>query len=168
MKYIYVVMFLLLLTPAIAIDCLVDYDPFILSLTKPIASCSIEDTQNNTKCLTWLSNPDNSSEEWGVMPPKGFKVRGVGREGYFPVIDGVVTVSFSTERMFHNRSVTGNIWCGSEQYAFNMTPQYADFEEPTELAITLKENSAYAVLAAIFLIFIISLIAFMADFVKGQ
>lgn len=150
--YCLLALLLLLVPGAMAIDCVVNQNPIVLS-KRPTAICTLNDSAN-TGCYTYLSNPANSSEIWGGMPKREL-VTGVGAVDVYPVVNNVVTVQFSRSRLLENHSITGNIVCGTESHSFNFTPIFADWQEVAEASIYVRDNAQWLIMGFFLLIIVI-------------
>ena len=135
-------------------SCETDAAPYLVGSAAPAALCSVANA-SNSECWTFLSDPANSSDVWGTLP-KPETVTGVGVVDSFTVNNNAVVVTFSRERLVTNATVSGNVRCGSESYAFNFTPQYLDYSGVTDAAFTFKDRTAEYLLW--FLVIIVALI----------
>ena len=109
--------------------------------------------------------PDNGSVIWGVMPSKE-DVEGTGRLLYYPVVNGVSRVEFSTMDLFHNSTVTAVVVCENEELRFNMTPVYADYSALGEPFLMVVANAGYIGLAFFIVLLTIILLGFAYRFSK--
>lgn len=149
------VMMLCIVPPIQALDCYVDNDPFITFTTAPSALCIPDDPVNN-ECITWLSNPADKDEIWGVMPEPS-EVPGVGTITTFIAEKGSVVVEFSTDNLYDNFTATGNVQCGNEAFAFNFTAHFADYDEVGDAMVWTKTNIALLVFAGIIVFLVLSI-----------
>jgi hypothetical protein len=134
---------------ASALTCETDAAPFLKASTAPVALCTVA-AANNSECFTYLSDPANSSDVWGL--PKRSEAANYGDVEHFKTQNNAVVVTFSRDRLRANQSVTGNVVCGGEAYSFNFTPEYIDYQGVTETAFTISENWAQILLGIILFI----------------
>lgn len=142
---------LLLLIPlAAGLECAVDNDPYIRLTSNPSAFC-LHDSPENNRCTTWLSDPDNNSDVWGMMPERE-TVQGVGEVDYYQSRGAAAVVEFSKDRLFDNQTVTFNVQCGSEWASYNVTPHFTQYEKVPEGWLWAKQNIEYLIMLA-FIVF---------------
>lgn len=157
--FITLILAFMLSPQALAADCFIDLDPFVNFASKPAGLCII-DKEYNEACVTWLSNPDNDSEQWGFLPDRTY-IDGVGEVDYYQAFGSTVAVEFSKERLYDNQTVTGNMRCGDETYTFNFTPHFADYVEIAEGWLWARQNINYIIIAIIAFFVIIAVIIWM-------
>lgn len=148
------IMLLITIQGAVALDCYVDHDPFITLTTPPSALC-IPANQANNACITWLSNPDEPTEIWGVMPEPS-TLQGVGAINSYRANEGSVVVEFSTRELYDNRVATGNVRCGDEDYSFNFTAHFLDYDRAGDAMVWTTKNIGLLVFAGIILFLILA------------
>lgn len=149
MKTLLALGLLLLLPLASALECGIDKDPFVRLTSNPSAFC-LHDNPDNNHCTTWLSNPDNNTEIWGLMPERATLDR-VGEVDYYESRGTGAVVEFSKERLYDNRTVTFNIQCGTEWAAYNVTPHFTQYEKSAEWWLWGKQNMNFLIMFGILL-----------------
>jgi hypothetical protein len=153
--HVFLACLLFMLPGAYALSCTLDSAP-VVHMNGDIQALCILNTTNVTDCYTWLSDPANSSDTWGAMPEEITIIPGVGAVQYFPVHHNVVGVTFSKDRLYQDVLVAGNVRCGAENFTFNFTPMFADYQslvgEPLRWG---AENTQYVAAALILLMFVL-------------
>jgi hypothetical protein len=151
---------LLLLPGVLAVSCNYDKYPLIVSQSLPSALCTTNTTL--VGCITWLSDPLNDSDVWGVLP-EPYTLQGVGLIDYFQNQNHSVVVQFSTDRLLNNQTVTQTVVCGGEWVSFNVTPVFADYSEVVEVVKYGMDTST----AWIFGIVLLSAVIFIFLLLRG-
>lgn len=129
--------------------CDVDNTPFLHLTSRPTALCTGDP---DLSCITWLSDPENAENLWGIMP---------GGARRYETTQGAIVVEFSTDRLLQNRTVVANILCNAQSFSFNMTPQYLDYQAVGDAALVARDNASPIILGILILIV---LVVFAAGF----